>query len=80
MSVQIVKKSPIDMKLADADDETLDAIARLRKKIEKQEDRIAFVKGLYFISLVDADYTEDERLWLRVRRVRSESVSLPLPI
>ena len=61
MSVQIVKKSPIDMKLADADDETLDAIARLRKKIEKQEDRIAFVKGLYFISLVDADYTEDEK-------------------
>lgn len=61
MSVQIVKKSPIDMKLADADDETLDVIVRLRKKIEKQEDRIAFVKGLYFISLVDADYTEDEK-------------------
>ena len=61
MDVEVAKKNPIDMKVADADDETLEAIIQLRKKIGKAGERIAFVKGLYYISLVDADYTEDEK-------------------
>ena len=61
MDIETAKRSPIDMKVAEANDETLEAIIQLRKKIAKQEERIGFVKGLYYISLVDADYSEDEK-------------------
>ncbi|ACV21369.1 Uncharacterised protein [Slackia heliotrinireducens] len=61
MSIEAAKKNPIDMKVADASDETLEAIIQLRKKIKNKEERLGFVKGLYYISLVDTDYTEDEK-------------------
>ena len=61
MEISEAKKNPIDMKVADATDSTLEAIVQLRKKIEKQEERLGFVRGLYYISLVDADYTDDEK-------------------
>ena len=54
-------KNPIDMKLADATDETLEAIVSLRKKIKTEKERLGFVKGLFYIALVDTDYTEDEK-------------------
>lgn len=61
MGIETAKKNPINMMVADADDETLEAAIQLRKRIGNQEERLGFVKGLYYISLVDADYTEDEK-------------------
>lgn len=61
MNIDAAKKSPIGMKVVDATDDTLEAIVQLRKKVSKQEERIGFVKGLYYISLMDANYTEDEK-------------------
>ena len=61
MGIKEVKKNPINMMVADADDQTLEAVIQLRKKVGSQEERLGFVKGLYYISLVDADYTGDEK-------------------
>lgn len=61
MNIEAAKKSPINMQVADADDETLEAVIQLRKKIGGEEERLGFVKGLYYISLIDSDYSEDEK-------------------
>lgn len=61
MNIEAAKKSPINIRVADADDETLEAVIQLRKKIDGEEERLGFVKGLYYISLVDSDYSEDEK-------------------
>lgn len=61
MNIEAAKKSPINIRVADADDETLEAVIQLRKKIDSEEERLGFVKGLYYISLVDSDYSEDEK-------------------
>lgn len=61
MDVEASRRNPINMKLAEADDETLEAVILLRKKVGGQEERLGFVKGLFYISLVDSDYTEDEK-------------------
>lgn len=61
MNIEAAKKSPINIRVADADDETLEAVIQLRKKIGGEEERLGFVKGLYYISLVDSDYSEDEK-------------------
>lgn len=61
MDVEPSRRNPINMKLAEADDETLEAVILLRKKVGGQEERLGFVKGLFYISLVDSDYTEDEK-------------------
>ena len=62
MGIEEAKKNPINMMIADADDQTLEAVIQLRKKVGSQEERFGFVKGLYYISLVDADYTRDEKV------------------
>ena len=61
MNIEAAKKSPINIRVADADDETLEAVIQLRKKIGGEQERLGFVKGLYYISLVDSDYSEDEK-------------------
>ena len=52
---------PIDMKIADASDEDLEEILRLRKKVLYEPDRIRFVKGLYYIAAADNAYSEEEK-------------------
>ena len=55
------KYKPIDVKVADMSDEELNAIIQLRKKIDKPEKREAYIRGLYYISNVDSDYSEAEK-------------------
>lgn len=52
---------PMDMRVVDATDEELQAIQDLRFKFWNKEDRPIYVRGLYYISLADTEYTEDER-------------------
>lgn len=61
MDIDDAKRRPIDMRIVDATDEDLRAIQDLRFKFWNQEDRPLYVKGLYWISLIDSDYSEDER-------------------
>ena len=53
--------NPIDVKVSDINDEELEAIIKLRKKISSDEERIAYIQGLYYISTVDADYSDVEK-------------------
>lgn len=61
MIADATMRNPIDLAVVEADDKTLEAIVQLRKKIKGDGEREGFVAGLYFISLVDADYTESEK-------------------
>lgn len=55
-------KKPINAQVADLTDEDLELISELRKKVKEQEQRERYIKGLYFISKADDDYTEEEKL------------------
>lgn len=61
MDTDAAKRRPIDMKIVEATDEDLQAIQDLRFKFWHHEDRPLYVKGLYWISLIDSDYSNDER-------------------
>lgn len=54
-------KKPINVKVADLNDEELGAIYQFRKKIDKPERREAYIRALYYISSVDEDYTNEEK-------------------
>jgi hypothetical protein len=75
MDIETVKQNPIDLRVADAEDKTLEAVIALRKKISDKEERLGFVKGLYYISLVDSDYSEDEKSWSKAPHAHLESTS-----
>ena len=61
MDIEAAKRRPIDMRIVDATDDDLRAIQDLRFKFWNVEDRPLYVKGLYYISLADSDYSADER-------------------
>lgn len=52
---------PVDVRVANLSDEDLDLIVALRKKIKKPEEREGYVQGLYFISVIDNDYSKEEQ-------------------
>ena len=62
MDIQAAANNPIDMKVVDASDETLESIIKLRRAIKDDEERLMFVKGLYYISQADRDYSEAEKM------------------
>ncbi|MBR3117641.1 MAG: TIGR02452 family protein [Oceanobacillus sp.] len=49
-----------EMKIADLSDDELKAILDIRKKYSEEE-RVELIKGLYFISLADGEYSDFER-------------------
>lgn len=53
--------NPIDVRIADVNDDELEAIMQLRKKIDKPEKREAYIRGLYYISSIDSDYSDAEK-------------------
>jgi len=59
--MDISNMKPIDVKVADLSDEDLEMIVNLRKKIRTPLERRRYVGGLYYISLVDDDYSDAER-------------------
>lgn len=61
MDIEAAERRPIDMRIVDATDDDLRAIQDLRFKFWNVEDRPLYVKGLYYISLADSDYSADER-------------------
>ena len=61
MDIETAKSRPIDMRIADATDEELQKILDLRLKFWEKEDRPLYVAGLYYISTVDADYSDEEK-------------------
>lgn len=52
---------PIDLKVADASDEDLESILQLRKRVGSLAERTGFLKGLYYISVADSAYSEEEK-------------------
>lgn len=52
---------PVDVRVANLRDEDLDLIVALRKKIKKPKEREGYVRGLYYISVVDNDYSKEEQ-------------------
>lgn len=61
MKSDLKERKAIDTLAADLSDDDLTAISRLRKKIGDEERRTAWIKGLYYISLVDTEFTEGEK-------------------
>lgn len=61
MSKSIKVSKPINVKVADLSDEELKSIVSFRKKIENPAERESFIKGLYFISAADEEYSLAER-------------------
>lgn len=61
MDIEAAKRRPLDMRIVDATDDDLIAIQDLRSKLRNVEDRPIYVKGLYYISLADSQYSEEEK-------------------
>lgn len=61
MDFEAAKRRPIDMRIVDASDEELRSIVLLRDRFWDLQDRTLYVKGLYYISTADSDYSEDEK-------------------
>lgn len=61
MSANNAMSNPIDLTVAAATDESLEEIVKLRKKIPDQAERRAFLRGLYYIAIIDSVYAEEEK-------------------